>query len=152
MQKEPENITVNDTVETVIEYDDEEVEKEEDDVIIDPNLVQIRATPAELNHRILSFIERKRQQVNIVNVQEFCCRRDQNDENDNSCARVDAILIRRKDSKSHVKVHRVLNAWGPQTVDQHAYIKLRCRDRPKQIIIIRPYWMKESQPPKKFLE
>lgn len=29
--------------------------------------------------------------------------RDQNDENDNSCARVDAILIRRKDSKSHVK-------------------------------------------------
>lgn len=32
------------------------------------------------------------------------------------------------------------------------YIKLRCRDRPKQIIITRPYWMKESQPPKKFLE
>lgn len=73
--EESENITVNDTVETVIEYDDEEVEKEEDDVIIDPNLVQIRATPAELNHRILSFIERKRQQVNIVNVQEFCCQR-----------------------------------------------------------------------------
>ncbi|XP_060826551.1 molybdopterin synthase catalytic subunit [Bombus pascuorum] len=122
--EESENITVvNDTVETVIEYDGEEVEKEEDDVIIDPNLIQIRATPAELNHRISSFIERKRQQVNIVNVQEFCCQRDQNDENDNSCARVDAILIRRKDSKSHVKVHRVLNAWGPQTVDQHALHK-----------------------------
>lgn len=74
--EESENITVvNDTVETVIEYDDEEVEKEEDDVIIDPNLVQIRATPAELNHRISAFIERKRQQVNIVNVQEFCCQR-----------------------------------------------------------------------------
>ena len=42
---------------------------------------------------------------------------EQNDETEDSCARVDAILIRRKDSKSHVKVHRVLNAWGPQTVD-----------------------------------
>lgn len=29
--------------------------------------------------------------------------RDQNEENEDSCARVDAILIRRKDSKSHVK-------------------------------------------------
>lgn len=34
---------------------------------------------------------------------------------ENSCARVDAILIRRKDSKSHVKVHRVYNPHGPQT-------------------------------------
>lgn len=35
------------------------------------------------------------------NLMIYC--RDQNDESDNSCARVDAILIRRKDSKSHVK-------------------------------------------------
>jgi len=39
---------------------------------IDPNLVQIRANSEELNRRIESFIERKRQQVNTVNVQEFC--------------------------------------------------------------------------------
>ncbi|XP_076165176.1 molybdenum cofactor synthesis 2B isoform X2 [Ptiloglossa arizonensis] len=95
-----------------------EEEGGESKVVIDPNLVQIRATNQELYHRIASFIERKRQQVNIVNVQEFCCHREQNDKKEDSCARVDAILIRRKDSKSHVKVHRVLNAWGPQTVDQ----------------------------------
>lgn len=40
--------------------------------VIDPNLVQIRASSEELNHRIESFIEKKRQQVNIVNIQEFC--------------------------------------------------------------------------------
>lgn len=39
---------------------------------IDPNLVQIRASSEELNHRIESFIERKRQQINTVNIQEFC--------------------------------------------------------------------------------
>ncbi|XP_034177389.1 molybdenum cofactor synthesis 2B isoform X2 [Osmia lignaria lignaria] len=122
----------NEVVETVVENSDlfnseeeeeEEMEEEDSKVIIDPNLVQIRATPDELNHRISSFIERKRQQVNIVNVQEFCCHRDQSDENEDSCARVDAILIRRKDSKSHVKVHRVLNAWGPQMVDHHTLRK-----------------------------
>lgn len=114
----------NEIVETVVEYDaEEEGEEDESSVIIDPNIVQIRATPDELNHRISSFIERKRQQVNIVNVREFCCHRDQNEESEDSCARVDAILIRRKDSKSHVKVHRVLNAWGPQTVDQRTLHK-----------------------------
>lgn len=60
-----------------MEYDseEEEEEKEESKIIIDPNLVQIRASSNELNHRISAFIERKRQQVNIVNVQEFCCHR-----------------------------------------------------------------------------
>ncbi|XP_043793174.1 molybdopterin synthase catalytic subunit isoform X2 [Apis laboriosa] len=124
--EESENITItNEIIETTVEYDsEEEEEKEESKIIIDPNLVQIRASSNELNHRISAFIERKRQQVNIVNVQEFCCHRDQNDENEDSCARVDAILIRRKDSKSHVKVHRVLNTWGPQTVDQHVLHKV----------------------------
>ncbi|XP_018307920.1 molybdopterin synthase catalytic subunit [Mycetomoellerius zeteki] len=40
--------------------------------VVDPNLVQIRANSEELNRRIESFIERKRQHVNTVNVQEFC--------------------------------------------------------------------------------
>ncbi|XP_015591138.1 molybdopterin synthase catalytic subunit [Cephus cinctus] len=99
------------------------LEEESKEVTIDPNLVQIRANPEELNRRIESFIERKRQQVNIVNVQEFCCHRDQTEEKEGSCARVDAILIRRKDSKSHMKVHRVLNPWGPQTVDPSTLYK-----------------------------
>ncbi|XP_070159163.1 molybdopterin synthase catalytic subunit-like isoform X1 [Polyergus mexicanus] len=92
-------------------------EEVSDKIVIDPNFVQIRADSEELNRRIKSFIERKRQQVNTVNVQEFCCHSERND-NENSCARVDAILIRRKDSKSHMRVHRVLNTWGPQTIDQ----------------------------------
>ena len=67
----------NEAVETVVESIGvcEEEEEEEPKVIIDPSLVQIRATNEELNNRIASFIERKRQQVNIVNVQEFCCHR-----------------------------------------------------------------------------
>ncbi|KYN42897.1 Molybdopterin synthase catalytic subunit [Trachymyrmex septentrionalis] len=70
--------------------------------VVDQNLVQIRANSEELNRRIESFIERKRQHVNTVNVQEFC-RYSENNDNENSCARVDAILIRRKDSRSHIK-------------------------------------------------
>lgn len=46
-----------------------------DKVIIDPNHVQIRVSTEELNRRIESFIERKRRQVNIVNVREFCSHR-----------------------------------------------------------------------------
>ncbi|XP_012256802.2 molybdopterin synthase catalytic subunit-like isoform X2 [Athalia rosae] len=97
----------------------ENEQKESSDVEIDPNLVQIQASAEELNRRIEAFITRKREQMNIVNVQEFCCHRARVDEEqeESSCARVDAILIRRKDSKSHVKVHRVLNPWGPNTVD-----------------------------------
>lgn len=130
LQQSEDIAIANETVEAIVECNGEEEEdeneeegEEESRVVIDPNLVQIRATPDELNHRISSFIERKRQQVNIVNVQEFCCHREQSEENEDSCARVDAILIRRKDSKSHVKVHRVLNAWGPQTVDQYTLRK-----------------------------
>ncbi|XP_014489455.1 PREDICTED: molybdopterin synthase catalytic subunit [Dinoponera quadriceps] len=89
-----------------------------DKIVIDPNQVQIRANAEELNHRIESFIEKKRRQANIGNVREFCCRSEQNEDNQNSCARVDAILMHRNDSKSHMKVHRVFNIWGPQTVDQ----------------------------------
>lgn len=47
-----------------------ETDNEIDD--IDPDLVQIRASTEELNRRIQSFIERKRQQVNAENVLEFC--------------------------------------------------------------------------------
>ncbi|XP_046422745.1 molybdopterin synthase catalytic subunit isoform X1 [Neodiprion fabricii] len=101
------------------ENEDRMTEKRESfDVPVNSNLVQIRVSTDELNRRINAFIARKREQNNIVNVQEFCSHRVKVDEDRaNSCARVDAILIRRKDSKSHVKVHRVLNPWGPQVAD-----------------------------------
>lgn len=50
-------------------------EQNDDRVVIDPSQVQIRADNEELNRRIESFIARKRQQVNAVNVQEFCSHR-----------------------------------------------------------------------------
>lgn len=50
-------------------------EEIQDEFVIDPNHVQIRASAEELNRRIESFIERKRRQVNIVNLREFCCHR-----------------------------------------------------------------------------
>lgn len=46
-----------------------------EEINVDPNLVQIKADNEELKRRIESFISRKRQQVNNVNVQEFCYHR-----------------------------------------------------------------------------
>ncbi|KAG7200183.1 hypothetical protein KM043_000617 [Ampulex compressa] len=113
------SLTTENVLDDINTQEDEELRK----TIIDSNLVQIRASPEELTHRIESFIERKRQQVNMVNVQEFCCHRVQSEETTDSCARVDAMLVRRKDSKSHVKVHRVMNTWGPQMMDQSVLLK-----------------------------
>ncbi|XP_067007419.1 molybdopterin synthase catalytic subunit [Anabrus simplex] len=77
-------------------------------------LIQIKADSKEINRRINCFIERKREQANIGNVQEFRqCKQIAGEED--TCARVDALLLRRKDSKSHLRVRRVFNSWGPHT-------------------------------------
>lgn len=80
---------------------------------VPPHFIQIKAGSEEIARRISSFIERKREQVNVGNIQDFCYHNSARV--NNSCARVDALLIRRKDSKSHLRVRRVLNPWGPQT-------------------------------------
>lgn len=80
-------------------------------------------------------MSRKRAEADVANIQEFCHRLPL-DESHNSCARTEAILVSRKDSKSHLKgmckcdtcvycfnyvlcccllVSRVVNTWGPQT-------------------------------------
>lgn len=78
-------------------------------------------------------MERKRAELDVFNVQEFCHRLPSN-ELESSCARTDSVLISRKDSKSHLKglhqliisktnltvsffqpVSRCVNMWGPQT-------------------------------------
>ncbi|KAI9558650.1 hypothetical protein GHT06_015439 [Daphnia sinensis] len=76
--------------------------------------VQIKASNAELEKRISAFMERKRAESDVFNIQEFCHRLPLN-ESENSCARTEAVLISRKDSKSHLKVSRCVNMWGPQT-------------------------------------
>ncbi|CAL4110828.1 unnamed protein product [Meganyctiphanes norvegica] len=81
--------------------------------IVDPNLVQIVATKSELDRRITAFQKRKREELDVLNVQEFCT--SSTSTSRNSCARTCAVVLRNKDSKSHLKLTRVVNEWGPQT-------------------------------------
>ncbi|XP_050316320.1 molybdopterin synthase catalytic subunit isoform X2 [Anthonomus grandis grandis] len=75
---------------------------------IPPHLVQIRAANADLNARIEKFMERKRDEINIHNNTEFFIKQRDPEE---CCARVDAIVLKRKDCKSHLQVERVLNTY-----------------------------------------
>ncbi|KAK1793547.1 hypothetical protein P4O66_011921 [Electrophorus voltai] len=80
---------------------------------LDDNSVQIKAGKAEIERRISAFIERKQLEINENNVREFCNVIDCNQEN--SCARTDAVFTPYPGFKSHVKVTRVVNMYGPQT-------------------------------------
>lgn len=82
-------------------------------VNFDSEVVQIKAGKAEIDRRISAFIERKQAEINENNVREFCNVIDCNQEN--SCARTDAVFTPYPGFKSHVKVSRVVNTYGPQT-------------------------------------
>ncbi|KAK7940430.1 hypothetical protein WMY93_003756 [Mugilogobius chulae] len=84
-------------------------ESQSDDV-----MVQIRAGKSEIERRISAFMERKQMEINENNVREFCNVIDCNQEN--SCARTDAVFTPYPGFKSHVKVTRVVNTYGPQTL------------------------------------
>ncbi|KAJ7344954.1 hypothetical protein JRQ81_000904 [Phrynocephalus forsythii] len=88
-------------------------------VDFDPEVVQIKAGKAEIERRISAFIERKQAEINENNVREFCNVIDCNQEN--SCARTDAVFTPYPGFKSHVKVSRVLNTYGPQTRSEGVY-------------------------------
>ncbi|XP_065144606.1 MAP3K12-binding inhibitory protein 1 [Paramisgurnus dabryanus] len=75
--------------------------------------VQIKAGKSEIERRISAFIERKQLEINENNVREFCNVIDCNQED--SCARTDAVFTPYPGFKSHVKVTRVINTYGPQT-------------------------------------
>uniref|UniRef100_A0A672IRR7 MAP3K12 binding inhibitory protein 1 n=2 Tax=Salarias fasciatus TaxID=181472 RepID=A0A672IRR7_SALFA len=79
----------------------------------DDVMIQIRAGKSEIERRISAFMERKQMEINENNVREFCNVIDCNQEN--SCARTDAVFTPYPGFKSHVKVTRVVNAYGPQT-------------------------------------
>ncbi|KAM9842486.1 MAP3K12-binding inhibitory protein 1 [Aulostomus maculatus] len=79
----------------------------------DDIMVQIRAGKSEIERRISAFMERKQMEINENNVREFCNVIDCNQEN--SCARTDAVFTPYPGFKSHVKVSRVVNTYGPQT-------------------------------------
>uniref|UniRef100_A0A8C1GAZ0 MAP3K12-binding inhibitory protein 1-like n=1 Tax=Cyprinus carpio TaxID=7962 RepID=A0A8C1GAZ0_CYPCA len=75
--------------------------------------VQIKASKSEIERRISAFIERKQLEINENNVREFCNVIDCNQED--SCARTDAVFTAYPGFKSHVKVMHVINTYGPQT-------------------------------------
>ncbi|XP_026141705.1 MAP3K12-binding inhibitory protein 1 [Carassius auratus] len=83
---------------------------------IDDN-VQIKAAKSEIERRISAFIEHKQLEINENNVREFCNMIDCNQED--SCARTDAVYTPYPGFKSHVKVKRVMNSYGPQTRGTH---------------------------------
>ena len=89
---------------------------------IDPKYVQITASNEEIERRIESFIQRKREEVNANNVLEFCSRHLVNDEpNEFSCARTDSTgLIRKRDSASHLRKSRADNSSHDAPVKSHS--------------------------------
>ena len=89
-------------------------EEEEEEIEIDSALVQITASRSEMDRRIEAFIERKRAELNNSNVLEFCNRHISEDP-EFSCARVDSVLVGRRDGKSHFRQSQVVNHDGPQT-------------------------------------
>ncbi|KAK3588870.1 hypothetical protein CHS0354_025850 [Potamilus streckersoni] len=82
---------------------------------LDPNLVQIRASKSEIERRIAAFIEQKRSEVDEENQREFCSHVPKLEISEDSCARTDAVFYPRAGGKSHIKVSRVINVYGPQT-------------------------------------
>jgi len=79
---------------------------------VDPSLVQVHASKKELDERINRFIETKRSDINATNILEFC-NKNQEDFNEDSCARIDAVLVKKRDSKSHLRKSVVANQLGP---------------------------------------
>ncbi|KAF7662919.1 hypothetical protein LDENG_00222900, partial [Lucifuga dentata] len=67
----------------------------------DDVMVQIKAGKSEIDRRISAFMERKQMEINENNVREFCNVIDCNQEN--SCARTDAVFTPYPGFKSHVK-------------------------------------------------
>ena len=86
----------------------------DEEVEVDSALVQITASRAEIDRRIDAFVQRKRAELNNANVLEFC-NRHISEEPEFSCARVDSVIVGRKDGKSHFRQSQVVNHDGPQT-------------------------------------
>ncbi|KAJ8928221.1 hypothetical protein NQ314_019285 [Rhamnusium bicolor] len=67
---------------------------------VPPYLKQIKVLNADANGRIKKYMKRKRDEIDVSNVREFCCGAR---EPEFTCARADAVLQKRKDSKSHLE-------------------------------------------------
>jgi len=93
----------------------------------DSKLVQITCTKQELDHRIESFIKRKRIESDAFNRHEFCKTREQTftQTKTTSCARTDAIHVRRQSEKSLVQIKRVYNYAQTQVKKDLEFNKIK---------------------------
>lgn len=80
---------------------------------IDTTQIQVLASKAELDRRIAAFIAAKREEINRLNNIDFC-RRFEEVPDGESCARVDAILVKKEGSRSHLRTASVPKITGPQ--------------------------------------
>ncbi|XP_055371781.1 molybdopterin synthase catalytic subunit [Condylostylus longicornis] len=81
------------------------------------HLIQINADDNEVQRRIKCFIDKKRQEIDINNILDFTTTNELAGKSENieeSCARLNAVLIKSKNCKGHLRVHRVKNEIGPQ--------------------------------------
>ncbi|XP_060600289.1 MAP3K12-binding inhibitory protein 1-like [Ruditapes philippinarum] len=79
------------------------------------HLIQIVASNEEINRRIGALIEQKQRELDENNCQEFCGVHPGFQDLENQCARTAAVFVPRAGGKSHIKVSRVVNMYGPQT-------------------------------------
>ncbi|KAK9703203.1 MoaE protein [Popillia japonica] len=86
------------------------------------HLIQIKASREEIEGRIERFMKRKRDEINRCNIKDFCMR-DIDVECEESCARIDSVLIKRKDSKGHLQVNRVYNAYCYRDQNDTEYLE-----------------------------
>lgn len=83
------------------------------DIIVPNDLLQIRADEMEIRRRLNCFIDRKREEIDLGNVQDFIA--EECVDTESTCARVNSRVHRAKGTNTHLKIHRVKNEFGPQT-------------------------------------
>ena len=78
------------------------IEQEVEPSHVPSHLIQIKASRENLNERICNFLNLKRDEINRSNVRDFC-RKEASSEVETSCARIESILLKRKDAKGHLQ-------------------------------------------------
>lgn len=68
-------------------------------------LVQIRVNDSELNRRVECFLKRKRDEINLFNINDYMKHSYETEEEvqKESCARTQSILIKQQQSSGHLK-------------------------------------------------
>ncbi|EDV93883.1 GH19575 [Drosophila grimshawi] len=84
---------------------------------IPDKLVQIRVNDSDLNKRVKCFLKRKRDEINLHNINDFKQQSSQipcEETTTFSCARTQSFLVKQQQSSGHLKVRRANNCCGPQ--------------------------------------